>query len=122
MATENIRKRAKAEQESLEEGIKTSLEELEGGKVAITYNEKTFEFPKAQPAWVSMFIAVHGQGDNKDLSDANSLEFLVKLIGNDLALEIIEAADNDFSIADVAEQIVAPIQGYWSNVENAKKK
>ena len=121
MATENIRKRAQSEAESLEEGLKTSLEELEGGKVAITYNGKTFDFPKAQPAWVSMFIAVHGKGDKKELSDEKSLEFLVKLIGKELALEIIEAADNDFSIGDVAEQIVIPIQSYWSKAE-AKKK
>lgn len=122
MATENIKKRAKAEQQELEQGLKTSVTELEGGKVAITYNGKDFTFPKAQPAWVSMFIALHGEGENKELSDQKSLEFLVKLVGEDLATEIVETADNDFSIADVAEGIVEPIQSYWSDPEQQEKK
>lgn len=111
--SENIKKRAKKEQQELEEGIKASISELDDSKVAIEYNGKKFEFPKAQPAWVSMFIALHGKGKDKELDDEKSLEFLVRLIGKDLAEEIVNAADNDFSIADVAEQIVQPIQAYW---------
>lgn len=122
MATKNIEKRAQAEKKALEDGVKVSLAEAEGGKVSITYNGKAFAFPKAQPAWVPMFVAVHGQGDKKELSDEKSFEFLVKLIGMDFAKEIVEAADNDFSIADVAEQIVIPIQSYWNNPKQYKKK
>jgi hypothetical protein len=123
MATENIEKRAKQEQQDLEQGLKVSIAELEGGdKVALEYNGKEFEFPKAQPAWVSMFIALHGEGKEKELSDEKSLEFLVKLVGRGLATEIVETADNDFSIADVAEQIVQPIQSYWSEPVGNEKE
>jgi hypothetical protein len=113
--TKNIEERAKREQEQLEQGFKVSLAEIEDeDKVVLQYNGKDFEFPKQQPAWVSLFIAHYGEGKEKELSDERSLEFLAKLVGEDLTVEIIETADNDFSIADVAEQIVQPIQSYWS--------
>lgn len=125
MATENIKKRAQKEQQELEEGFKVSIAELDNGKVALEYNGKEFQFPKAQPAWVSLFVAHHGEGPEKELSDEKTLDFLAKLIGSDLVEEIIEVADNDFSIADVGEQIVTPIQSYWSEVpegEGSEKK
>lgn len=125
MATENIEKRAKQEQQELEESFKVSIAELDEGKVALEYNGKEFQFPKAQPAWVSLFVAHHGEGPEKELSDEKTLDFLAKLIGEELVVEIIDVADNDFSIADVGEQIVEPIQSYWSEVpegEGSEKK
>jgi hypothetical protein len=115
MALENIKKRAKKEQEALEEGVKASVKDVEGGNVSISYNGKEFSFPKQQPAWVPMFVAVKGKGNDKELSDSDSLEFLLRLIGNDLAEEIVDASDNDFSISDLAEEIVNPIQSYWAD-------
>lgn len=119
---ENIQKRAESEQESLEEGIKTSVRELEDGKAVITYNGKEFTFPKDQPAWVAPFLGLYGEGKDKELSDERSLQFLVKLIGQELAEEIIEVADNDFSMADLAEQIVQPIQEHWAQEAGNEQK
>lgn len=120
MATENIRKRAQQEQEQLEKGFQVSIQELEDEKVVLEFNGKEFEYPKAQPAWVSLFIAHYGEGPQKELSDEKTLEFLHKLIGSALVKEIIEVADNNFSIADVGEQIVQPIQSYWSDPDQAQ--
>lgn len=120
MATENIKKRAKAEQESLTEGIKASIEEMEGGRLTVTYNGKEFDFPKEQPAWVLPFLEIYGEGKDKELSEVNTVKFITKLIGKDLAMEIAETADNDFSTADLGEQIVTPIQEHWAKVDKKK--
>lgn len=141
MATENIKKRSQNEQQDLEQGFeksiseveqngkpqtithdKVTIKETEDNKVVLVYNGKEFTFPKAQPAWVSLFVAHHGKGPEKELSDEKTLDFLAKLIGSDLVEEIIEVADNDFSIADVGEQIVTPIQSYWSKIPEGDDK
>lgn len=114
MALENIKKRAEQEQSELEQGIHASLIELEGGKVAINYNGKEFEFPRQQPAWVSIFFQLNGKGDEKELSDEHAFEFIVKLVGKDLGAEIVAVADNNMSLSDIVEQIVLPVREKWA--------
>lgn len=116
----NIEKRAIEEKEELEEGIHKSVEELDDKKIAIEYNGKKFEFPKTQPAWTVFFLKMYGKGKDYELEGDRMLEFLMKLIGSDLVSEILDTADNHFSVEDLSSDIITPLQSYWDT--NAKKK
>lgn len=118
----NIEKKALEEKEELEEGIKNSLDELKNEKVEITYNGKVFEFPKVMPAWVSLFYKMHGKGKDMALPEDKMLDFLAKVIGSELVQEIVENADNNFSINDLNESIIQPIERAWVGQNKPKKK
>lgn len=122
MATENLKKAAETEKKELDSNFDKAVEEKEKPVSVITVAGKDFEIPSTTPAWVSLFIARHGVGESKEVPIDKYLDFILKVIGNDIIDHMIDVADNNYSAEDFSKDVVQKITSSWQGNEEAEKK
>jgi hypothetical protein len=114
-----IKEAAEQEKKELEQGYDQA--HSESGEVYIEVLGKRFAIPKSTPAWVPLFIARHGRGDNKEVPSERYLDFIVKVLGNDITDHIVDSADNSFSTDDFKTEVIDKITSVWGQGEQVKK-
>lgn len=122
MATENLKKAAKQETKELNSGYDEAVDEKESPSATVNIIGKDFTIPKKAPAWVSLFIARYGRGKQKDVPEDKYMDFLVKLLGDDVIDHIFEVADDYFDNSDLEEEVIKKIIAVWTNGNAPKKK
>lgn len=120
MPTENLKKAAKQEKQELEEGFDNAIEEREKPTSEIEVLGKAFQIPSTPPAWVQLFVAKYGKGDQMELPPEKYLDYILKVLGDDLVDHIIDVADNNFDNVDFHEKVMNKITEIW--YPKAKKK
>lgn len=120
MSTKNIKKAAEQEAEDLQEGYDQSEKEYTVPKTTIEVLGKDFEIVSMAPEWVQLFVARYGRGKDKEVPADKYMDFLVKVLGDDVIDYLLEELDNESPQGVVAET-VEKIMAVWTP-EGAKKK
>lgn len=122
MATKNLKKAAKSEDKDLKEGFDEAKAEKEKPTVDIEILGETFTIPRRPPAWAQLFVARYGEGKDKDVPFDKYIEFVVKLLGDDIMDHIFEIGDNYFDAEDLNREVISKIRGVWQGETDDKKK
>lgn len=120
MATDRLKDAAKQEQEELDKGFDEAVSEKIKDTVTVEIEGEEFEFPAKKPAWIDLFIARYGRGESREVPADKYLDFILNLMGEDVADHIISKADNNFGVDDLMEKVIWKIQDIWA-VKGKKK-
>lgn len=121
MATKNIKKAAEQEAEDLKKGYEQAEKEFKMPKTSIEVLDREFEVPSLAPEWVQLFVARYGTGKAKEVPPEKYMDFLVKVLGDDIVDYLLEELDND-SPQGVINETVDKIMDLWTPKEAKKKK
>lgn len=119
MATERLRKAALQEKADLEEGYDDAVREKTKPTKTLDVLGREFTIPASPPAWVQLFVARYGRGDTMELPPEKYLDFIVKLLGDEIIDHIIEVGDNYFDADDLQKDVMGKIMDSW---QGKKKK
>lgn len=120
MATENIRKAGIEQEEELKEGFEQAEKEKNMPKTQVEILGKSFEVVSIAPEWVQLFVARYGRGKDKDVPPDKYMDFLIKVLGDDVIDYLLEEMDNE-TPHGILEEVVNKILNVWIP-DNAKKK
>ena len=122
MATPNLKKAAEQEARELVKGFDDAQAERTRPTAKIDIEGREFEIRRTPPAWLQLFIARYGRGAQKDVPPEKYLDFLVKVLGDEIIDHLIELGDNDFDASDLEERVIGKILAVWIPEEKPKKK
>ena len=121
MATDKLKQSAISEAEELQKGFDEAISEKEDGTLSIEVHGRSFDLPAKKPAWIDLFIARYGVGEEREVPAGKYMNFVLNLLGDEMADHIIETADNDFDNSHF-QALILSILGAWSRPDTKKKK
>ena len=121
MATDKLKQSAINEAEELQKGFDEAISEKEDGGLSIEVHGKSFDLPAKKPAWIDLFIARYGVGEEREVPTGKYMNFVLNLLGDEMADHIIETADNEFDNSHF-QALILSILGAWSGGDATKKK
>lgn len=122
MATENIRNAGKEQEEELKQGYEMAEKEKKTPKTQVEILGKSFEVVSIAPEWVQLFVARYGRGKDKDVPADKYMDFLVKVLGDDVIDHLLEEMDNETPHGTLEEAVNAILQVWIPQTDDTKKK
>lgn len=121
MATANIEKAGKEQEAELNEGYNQAEKEKTLPRTEIEIEGKKVEVVSVAPEWVQLFVARYGRGKDKDVPPDKYMDFLIKVLGDEVIDHLLEVMDNDTPHGTL-EKAVQTILDVWIPKTDAKKK
>lgn len=119
MSTKNIKNAGKEQLEELNEGYELAEKEFKTPKTEIDILGKKFEIVSIAPEWVQLFVARYGRGKDKEVPADKYMDFIVKVLGDDVIDYLLDELDNE-SEHGILQDVIESILAVW-NPETKKK-
>lgn len=117
--TNNIEKAGKEQEAELNEGFNEAEKEKTMPRSEVDILGKSFQVVSVAPEWVQLFVARYGRGKDKDVPPDKYMDFLVKVLGDEVIDHLLEQMDNETPHGTLEEAVNA-ILGVW--IPDVKKK
>lgn len=121
MSTKNIKNAGKKQEAELKEGYDQAEKEKKTPKSDVEIMGKTFKVVSIAPEWVQLFVARYGRGKDKDVPADKYMDFLVKVLGDDIIDHMLDQMDNETEGGKL-ESAVEAILAVWTPKDAKKKK
>lgn len=121
MSTKNIVKAGEEQLEELDEAYEMAEKEYKTPKTEIDILGRPFQIVSIAPEWVQLFVARYGRGKDKEVPADKYMDFILKVLGDEMLDYLLETMDNDTEHGTL-EKVMEKIFKVWTPETETKKK